>query len=459
MVVKKLINDRQRTRKTYGFVRRLPDTISLAVSTAESNISVLNLDWKESVRFASTGNLTFPPVSATAPIDGSTSLNNGDRILLKDQTSSSQNGIYVVKTSTNSWERAEDAIPGTSLTCGATVYVEDGTLNAGSKWVLSTKVITLFGSQLWVPFNAWVTNTTGEYIKTDASVSIGGDYTSTISPDIFFYVSGTIGPTSDSAIALFGGDVVINGSLNVTTGDGFFGDLLEVSGSVKITTGSLFLQQATTGDYVYFVNSNDGSSFQSGSAYLTGTLAQGYESVALAPASQATGLFSQTQRFGEYSQASSGFASNYTNNVLGKTQYSRLVWCGVAHPGDQELLFKGYDISGNLSPLFELEDDKTYSVKATAVISDVGDQTDSTIFVREGLFYKSGGSVTRTSLNSTLSLPNALNYDLDIVVSGSLVTPDTHIAFVVDPVGVASFGTVGDLKGTVTIELTEIQIT
>ncbi len=462
MVVKKIINDRQRARKTYGFVRRLPDPVSLGVSSAESDIAVLNLDWKESVEFASTGSVVLPPWDPTMAIDGSMNiLANGNRILLKDQLTSSENGIYIVDTGAGTWSRTDDAIPGDTLTCGATVYIGGGAFNEGYKWLLATQNVTLGGSQAWVLFdrgNDWIVSGSGGQMKTQDSVAIGADFVSNIAPDIFFYVSGSraaLGATGvDADRSVFAGDVVISGSLNMASGDGFNGDMLEVSGSVKITSGSLYVQKAGTSDYHYFVNSNDGSSFQSGSAYMSGTLAQGYNSIAFAAASMATGLFSKAQRFGEYSQASSGFATNYTNNVLGKTQYSRIVWCGTAANGSSELRFNGYDSSGNLTHFFNLEDDKTYSVRATAVITDTGDQTDSATFVREGLFYKTAGVVTRMNINSTLSLPNAATYDLDVVVSGS-----AYIAFVIDPVTPTTFNTVGNLMGTVTIELTEIQVT
>lgn len=467
MVVKKIINDRQRARKTYGFVRRLPDPVSLGVSSAESDIAVLNLDWKESVRFASTGSVTLPPGDPTRAIDGAmNTLSDGDRILLKDQSTGSENGIYIVDVATNNWVRADDAVPGTTLTCGATTYVEAGVFNEGYKWTLATKNVTLGGSQTWVLFdrgNDWIVSGSGGQMKTQDSVSIGADFTGNIAPDIFFYVSGSraaLGATgADADRSVFSGDVVISGSLNMIGSDGFFGDTLEISGSAKITTGSLYFQKAGTSDYYYFINSSDGSSFQSGSFYLTGTMSQGYGSRALMTGSLATGLFSKAQRFGQFSQASSGFAANYTNNVLGESQYSRIVWCGSAPNGAGELQFKGYDSSGNLTPFFDLEDNKTYSIKATAVISDTGDQTDSSTFVREGLFYKTGGVVTRMNINSTLSLPNATTYDLDVVVSGSTMPYNSHVSFVIDPVTPSTFSTTGNLKGTVTIELTEIQIT
>lgn len=467
MSQKRIITDRQRARKVYGFVQRLPDPVSYQISAAESDIAMLNLDWKESVRFASTGSIALPPANPLQAIDGAmNTLSDGDRILLKNQTTSSENGIYVVNVASSDWVRADDAIPGTSLTCGATVYVENGSYNEGYKWLLATKTVTLGGSQNWVLFdrgNDWIVSGSGGQMKTQDPVSIGGDFPSAIASDIFFYVSGSRAALNDVGtvdnVSLFSGDVVISGTVNMVGSDGFFGDTLEISGSAKITTGSLYFQKAGTNDYYYFINSEDGSSFQSGSFYLTGTFAQGYASVAEMTASMATGLFSRASRFGEYAHASSGFQSSYVANSPGVSQYSRLVWCGTAINGKESLLFKGYNNTGDLTEFFEIEDDKTYMVRATAVISDTGDQTDSSTFIREALVYKSAGVATRTNINSTLSLPNANTYDLDIVVSGSMMPYNSDIAFVINSVpGGSTFSLMGSLKGTVTIELTEIKI-
>ena len=151
MAVKKIINDRQRARKVYGFIQRVPDKVSVATTVAESDAAVLKLDWKESVRFASTSDITLPRPAPNLldAIDG-TALSDGDRILLKNQSTSSENGIYVVNVLGVIWDRADDAIPGDTLTCGATTYVESGSQNAGSKWLLSTTGVILGGPQTWV---------------------------------------------------------------------------------------------------------------------------------------------------------------------------------------------------------------------------------------------------------------------------------------------------------------------
>ncbi|MGU5699322.1 hypothetical protein ACV1D9_19465 [Aeromonas allosaccharophila] len=90
------------------------------------------LDAKQSVRAATVANITL---SGAQTIDGVV-LTVGDRVLVKDQTASAQNGIYLV--AAQSWTRATDADNGTKLSSGARVAVEEGTVNAGKMWYLAT---------------------------------------------------------------------------------------------------------------------------------------------------------------------------------------------------------------------------------------------------------------------------------------------------------------------------------
>lgn len=84
--------------------------------------ALVGLRWKEPVRAASTANLTL---SGTQTVDG-VALVADDRILVKDQTDDTENGIYVV--AAGSWARATDA-DSTAELHGATVLVTSGTAN------------------------------------------------------------------------------------------------------------------------------------------------------------------------------------------------------------------------------------------------------------------------------------------------------------------------------------------
>lgn len=95
------------------------------------------LDVKQSVRVATTGPLALATAfEAGDSIDGVT-LAEGDRILIKDQASGAENGIYTVNAS-GAPTRATDADSNTEVTAGMFTFVEEGTVNADSGWVLTT---------------------------------------------------------------------------------------------------------------------------------------------------------------------------------------------------------------------------------------------------------------------------------------------------------------------------------
>lgn len=90
------------------------------------------LDVKQSVRVATTANITL---SGTQTIDD-VSVIAGDRVLVKNQDTASQNGIYVV--AAGAWSRATDADTSAEVTAGMFTFVAEGTTNADSGWVLTT---------------------------------------------------------------------------------------------------------------------------------------------------------------------------------------------------------------------------------------------------------------------------------------------------------------------------------
>lgn len=101
--------------------------VQAAVDTARTG-----LDVKESVRVATTANITL---SGAQTIDG-VSVVAGNRVLVKNQDTASQNGIYVC--AAGAWSRATDADSDAEVTAGMFTFVTEGTTNADSGWVLST---------------------------------------------------------------------------------------------------------------------------------------------------------------------------------------------------------------------------------------------------------------------------------------------------------------------------------
>ena len=97
------------------------------------------LHWKDSVKAASTANLTL---SGTQTVDG-VSLSADDRILVKDQSSAAENGIYEVKA--GAWSRADDMDAGDEFP-GAALFVRGGTVNADTGWVCTNDTNPTVGS-------------------------------------------------------------------------------------------------------------------------------------------------------------------------------------------------------------------------------------------------------------------------------------------------------------------------
>jgi hypothetical protein len=103
------------------------------------------LDVKASVRVATTANITsLSGFADGGEIDGVTlSAANNDRVLVKNQSTASENGIYVL-TFTSGLMRAQDANSDAEVTAGMFTFVSEGTANADSGWVLTTNdTITL----------------------------------------------------------------------------------------------------------------------------------------------------------------------------------------------------------------------------------------------------------------------------------------------------------------------------
>jgi hypothetical protein len=96
------------------------------------------LDVKQSVRAATTAPVNLAnQLEAGDTLDTNVTLVAGDRVLVKDQSTASENGIYVVQAS-GAAVRATDFDSNAEVTPGAFTFVEEGTLNADSGWVLTT---------------------------------------------------------------------------------------------------------------------------------------------------------------------------------------------------------------------------------------------------------------------------------------------------------------------------------
>lgn len=98
---------------------------------------------KEPVRAASTANVTLATPGSS--MDGVT-LASGNRVLLKNQTTTTQNGIYVWTGASSTLSRATDADANADWVFGFQVYVREGTVNATTIWVYSQSAAVSLGA-------------------------------------------------------------------------------------------------------------------------------------------------------------------------------------------------------------------------------------------------------------------------------------------------------------------------
>lgn len=134
-----------------GFLAQLLDDLGDAVVKIETELGVspkgpstnvsARLDTlapRAVVAAASTVNVAIPPGGTTLTVDG-VALANGDRILLKDQTTLSQNGVYIVSGVSGSVVLDRDPMfDSASEVADLQVSVAGGTLNGDSQWRMVT---------------------------------------------------------------------------------------------------------------------------------------------------------------------------------------------------------------------------------------------------------------------------------------------------------------------------------
>lgn len=110
---------------------------------------------KDSVRAATDGNITLSGLQTVDTI----ALQAGDRVLVKNQTTQNQNGIYIA--GTGAWTRATDADTFQELNDGAVVWVNQGS-QANTTWAQINTLTALTDPQAWTQQGAAAAYTGGD---------------------------------------------------------------------------------------------------------------------------------------------------------------------------------------------------------------------------------------------------------------------------------------------------------
>jgi hypothetical protein len=206
--------------------------------------------WKGAVKIGSTSNLVL---SGEQTIDGVVCVQN-DRVLVKDQTVPSENGLYTVDK--DSWFRSEDLIKG-SIASGAAVFVSEGTVNSDKVFVCTndeasavvgtddlifasiTTIISAAGNDTEIQYNSGGSLAGNSALTFDQTT---GTLTSTVLTDgTATLTTGALsGVTTLTATGAVQGGTVTDGTATMSAGNMTGVVNLSVSGETKLAnTGTL----------------------------------------------------------------------------------------------------------------------------------------------------------------------------------------------------------------------------
>lgn len=258
----------------------------------ESDTVILPADTSITTRVATTANIVISTaLNSGDTIDGVV-LADGDRVLVKNQTTGSENGIYVV-----------DAVPfraldfddgGTEVYAGVLVTVTEGTTNADTIWMLSTNNPITVGSTTLTfkalnagatayATNSQVLNGTATSKAVDPAklgslwlkgADIASAGTITIGNGRYFHVTGTTSITDiDWSVTTNGREAVLvfDGILTLTHN----ATSLVLPGGVNITTApgdrAAFIQDAGDNVYCLWYQKADGTAIIASSGLTAST--------------------------------------------------------------------------------------------------------------------------------------------------------------------------------------------
>ena len=193
------------------------------------------LDVKDSVRAASTGDVNVGTPAST--MDG-VNLVDGDRVLLKNQTTASQNGIYVY--ASTGLTRAID-MDAAGEFVGAFFFVEEGTVNSDQGYVMSANGTIDVGTTdiEFTKFTGTGQITTGSALSKNGNtlnVNVDGTYIMVDGSDELT-IKGT--STTGEVLKSDGAGGVVYGALDLTNANA-------TSGALPLTRGGLGVDASQT---------------------------------------------------------------------------------------------------------------------------------------------------------------------------------------------------------------------
>ena len=251
--------------------------------------------YKDPVRAATTaaGTLASSFQNGSA-VDGVT-LATGDRILIKNQSSAVENGIYTVNAS-GAPTRATDMDANAEVQRGCVVYVQFGTVNGGSNFQVvssnGTPIVVGTSTIVWLPvngmfggsLNTWAAPTSaGQY-----SVAIGTSASPGSASCVAIGRSATVDPSASSGAVAIGYSALVNSSSDGAVSIGQNSNITNSAGqSVAIGYNAAAGKNNTPGSIAIGANSSATQGVAIGSSAGAGTNSWTSYAIAIGPSALA----------------------------------------------------------------------------------------------------------------------------------------------------------------------------
>ena len=368
---------------------------------------------KQAVRVGTTANITL---SGEQTIDGI--LTSADRVLVKDQTTTSQNGIYV--SAAGAWTRATDFDSLTPIDeiNGAYTFIQEGTTQEGQGWVQQGTVTTLDTDPIvFVFFNSVAGIIGGDMITvTGSTISVDLATSSALESSNPGNNAGQLRvklETSNPTLQIDGSNQLgskLDGTRAITTGASGIGVNVDNStidiatNAIQVKTGGITNTQVSASAAIATSKLADATALAESVTFFNSTDISGAEAETLTNGSDASSLHNHDNSYpssvtGDINETSFSAANNQTlaANVTG------LLFSNASVRSAKIQLSSFIDATGDLYEEFEL---RVIQRGADWVISSNSIGDDS------GLVFSitTAGQVQYTSTNITGFVSNTIKF-------------------------------------------------
>jgi hypothetical protein len=321
--------------------------------------------YKEAVRVATTANATLASAFENGDTIDGVVLATGDRVLIKNQTTQSANGIYIVQ-ATGSPVRATDFdTTGAQVANGAIIPVQYGTVNGGSTWQLVKNGGTIGNSFQFAPVNM---------------VAYGGAEAGTANP---------VGPVASAARGIAIGFATASATPSVAIGSNGAGLRATASGvgSINIgsgytaATGSVVIgdnvtSTGTPGNYVVIL----GYTSTSGNPAGARSVNVGSNNIAAQLGSIALGSYALAEFRGEIAHSTGGWADPNTTGVQDAKSSIVILRQATTNATVTEMGVNDGTIGSPGATFVVLQNDSTYLFDCDIVARNTASDTQSKVW-------------------------------------------------------------------------------